>query len=466
LDVQFNGQDVFKMNRKGKKVCHLNSEGKLVLTFNGVIYNGYGTAFYVADELPLRLSKNSVHYVKIAAKGGFSIIFYELTEEEGKKEFTKKKYTDTYAYIEPSANYFNLVAYTKGKSSQTVTQAHFLMVGWRDKVFDKSLQYVNVNYKDGSGAYKGQILKNNLGTGITQYAYGTIIIGDWQNNKPNGYGMAFNSDGVEVTNCPNCQIYVGNRENGQKSGIGTCYDKNGNLIYHGNFKDDKPIETYPTENVQNDYSSYKFSFYTWENGDMYLGETKNGLADGYGIYVWANGNIWFGGYKDDKRKGAGIFITYNAEWETGSWYGDNYAVISSSSANAERANLNRQAKAQAFSQAAGAISAGMNQITTQIQNSTNNSNSNSNLNTSTSGSSTKSNRNTSTEKSSMPDCGDNWRTDSRTYSWYDDELVKMQTYPERYDNYASHVSEIQSKMRHIRQKWEAKGCKITKSPRE
>ncbi|MDL2254728.1 WG repeat-containing protein [Bacteroidales bacterium OttesenSCG-928-J16] len=67
---------------------------------------------------------------------------------------------------------------------------------------------------------------------------------------------------------------------------------------------------------------------------------------------------------------------------------------------------------------------------------------------------------------STPNCGDAWRADSRTYSSYDTQLIKMRTYPENYSNYASEYAAIQSKMKQIREKWEARGCKITKSQYE
>ena len=76
------------------------------------------------------------------------------------------------------------------------------------------------------------------------------------------------------------------------------------------------------------------------------------------------------------------------------------------------------------------------------------------------------NRNANSNNKSKADCGQAWITDSRTYSNYDDQLVKMQTYPERYNNYTAEFSSVQSKMRQLRQKWENRGCLITKSPRE
>jgi hypothetical protein len=99
---------------------------------------------------------------------------------------------------------------------------------------------------------------------------------------------------------------------------------------------------------------------------MYLGETKNGDMTGYGVYVWANGNARFGNFVNGKAKGVVMFLAHNAEWETGCWYGDNYASISSSVSNRERASMNSQARAQAFSQAMGAVASGFSSVASSI----------------------------------------------------------------------------------------------------
>ena len=41
------------------------------------------------------------------------------------------------------------------------------------------------------------------------------------------------------------------------------------------------------------------------NGDIYVGEFKNGNFYGNGIYKYKNGDIYEGEYKDNKRNGKG-----------------------------------------------------------------------------------------------------------------------------------------------------------------
>ena len=52
---------------------------------------------------------------------------------------------------------------------------------------------------------------------------------------------------------------------------------------------------------------------TYENGDKYVGELKNGLKNGKGIYYYVNGNRYEGDWKDDKKEGKGIFYFVNGD---------------------------------------------------------------------------------------------------------------------------------------------------------
>ena len=47
-----------------------------------------------------------------------------------------------------------------------------------------------------------------------------------------------------------------------------------------------------------------------QNGDLYSGEYKNGVRDGYGEYIYANQNgaKFVGYYKQNKKSGHGVFV--------------------------------------------------------------------------------------------------------------------------------------------------------------
>jgi len=168
--------------------------------------------------------------------------------------------------------------------------------------------------------YKGNII-NNKPYGLGAYYWGDsggFYFGGWREYNREGYGILISSDfeSREINNCSGCVVYVGSWSNDDKSGKGTCYDKNGRLIYYGDFINDKPTETYPSTG---DYSKYKFENHEYNWGDAYLGETIDGVREGHGIYFWQDGKMWFGGCKDDERNGGGIEISNNGVIKSGTW---------------------------------------------------------------------------------------------------------------------------------------------------
>jgi hypothetical protein len=76
----------------------------------------------------------------------------------------------------------------------------------------------------------------------------------------------------------------------------------------------------PSTVVTDDMDNYTGQgTYTWESGDNYVGEWKDGLKNGQGAYIYAdNGDKYVGGFKDDTMHGKGVW-TLDGEEEV-SWY--------------------------------------------------------------------------------------------------------------------------------------------------
>lgn len=180
-------------------------------------------------------------------------------------------------------------------------------IDWRTqmtKVMDHPTQNLS------NGKYKGETTSTNIryGLGVYKWEDGTYYWGLWKQGDMNGTGIYICSDGYTFTNCPDCVYYVG------KSDKGTCYDKFGNLIYYGDFYNGYPTGTYPTAG---NYSSYKFECIDYNDGDKYIGETKDGRRHGQGIYLWKNGDAWFGIWQDGNRHGYGIYLYYKGDVKYG-----------------------------------------------------------------------------------------------------------------------------------------------------
>ena len=86
--------------------------------------------------------------------------------------------------------------------------------------------------------------------------------------------------------------YIGEYLNNKKEGYGILFYNNGNK-YKGEFKND----------LKNGHGIFNY-----KNGEKYDGEYKNDLKDGRGIYYYINEEKFIGEYKEDKKNGHGIYF--------------------------------------------------------------------------------------------------------------------------------------------------------------
>lgn len=162
---------------------------------------------------------------------------------------------------------------------------------------------------EGGGWYKG--LKDDEGVrsgyGAYRWEGDSFYFGYWEDGQMNGKGIYIIGDqeGFHFNNCPGAVIFVGNFIDGKANGIGSCYDKNGVLLYDGNFEDGVPTEDYP--NCQ-DLWMYRFQIIHSSDGYYYVGETHYADYEGQGIVIWDDYDAWFGKLVDGNR-GMGLFLT-------------------------------------------------------------------------------------------------------------------------------------------------------------
>lgn len=314
--------------------------------------------------------------------------------------------------------------------------------------------------------YLGQYTDNHKqknGLGIERSGEGSIICGSFSHNKPHGMAMKIVGAKSSIKNAPGAMVYIGKWFNGKKEGQGACFAPNGDMIYQGRFSNDKPVDTYPSVNP--DVHCY---FNMQQSSDKaYIGAVIDGEPEGMGLYLDGN-SLYVGTSRGGMRKGLGIFIYDDDVWTTVNWDGDGYTVattsddynnrrqIMSDRKSAIRSDLNEQLYDVLTGLAETAL-----QLNEQIQtNKAKNTDSSSTVYGETSGSSNSSKKSSKkTSSSGKNDCGTSWMSDKRSYSNYESQLIKNGLSESDYKS-------IQSKMRRIREKWEARGCQFTKSPYE
>ncbi|MDC0139867.1 hypothetical protein OAI04_03520, partial [Hyphomicrobiales bacterium] len=60
------------------------------------------------------------------------------------------------------------------------------------------------------------------------------------------------------------------------------------------------------------------------NGDIYVGEFKDGLRNGQGTLTYVNGDIYVGEFKDDLFNGQGTFENWYGRKKEGIWKEDKF----------------------------------------------------------------------------------------------------------------------------------------------
>ena len=101
--------------------------------------------------------------------------------------------------------------------------------------------------------------------------------------------------------------YVGQVKNGKANGYGIALLDTGSR-FEGEWKDNQ--------------RHGEGSFY-WADGEVYKGHYENDKRNGFGIYSWPNGEKYAGDWKNDKRNGKGKFYDENGSIVTsGLWKED------------------------------------------------------------------------------------------------------------------------------------------------
>jgi len=84
------------------------------------------------------------------------------------------------------------------------------------------------------------------GRGKMTWADGDSYEGSYKSGQRHGLGTYITTSGT-LNNCPDCTKYQGYWKENDKHGFGKCYDKYGNLLYDGDFRDGKPTGRYPNQ---------------------------------------------------------------------------------------------------------------------------------------------------------------------------------------------------------------------------
>lgn len=196
---------------------------------------------------------------------------------------------------------------------------------------------------DGS-IYKGDFKNGHLhGKGRLQLPDGGVYIGQFVDGKFDGTGRFKYSNG---------DMYFGQWKKGHMHGDG-AYTFSGGKVIKGQFADGAPVSTHVdkkdrvqpqrqsaaststntssstaslssvTRDCTSDYCDGVLGIFKYADGSRYIGEFKNGQANGVGRCEYINGDVYEGGWDRHSPHGKGVMHfasgqKYAARWEYGS----------------------------------------------------------------------------------------------------------------------------------------------------
>ena len=172
-----------------------------------------------------------------------------------------------------------------------------------------------------NSVYKGEIniiTGEKIGKGELIYKNGSKIKGTFYKNKPYGWNIYINEEGI---------LYIGLFKNGYLNGKGIRFQKNHNLLYKGDFinnlREGEGIEKGNggkyEGSFENDKRSGKGKIY-FDSGDYYEGDFSDNKFNGTGHFIWKkNGHEYIGDYLNGIIHGNGLY-----KWNKDQYYKGQY----------------------------------------------------------------------------------------------------------------------------------------------
>ena len=329
----------------------------------------------------------------------------------------------------------------------------------------------NITASNKYGKIKAQKIKGKVsGTGLQNGKDGSLYAGDFIDKIPNGKGMFLVAPGNEINGCPSGAYYVGRFKEGLKNGKGKVYNSDGELIYQGKFKDDLPIDHYPSEK---DYTSW-FSELEDNNGSIYIGEIEGAVPSGFGLIIFSDNSFLISNFKDGERTGISVYMQYDSNWISENVEGDVINPISSSEEYSALESNNKAIFRHNLSEALGYFAEAVNISAQGVANYQAIKHGGSNYNTIYDGYdiSTAKIGNSSNSSSSSAESSNSFNISEQqaynaaksSYAGYDSQLAQI--FAGNRSASPSEIKQIQDKMKSLRKKWEGKGKSFPKSSNE
>lgn len=318
---------------------------------------------------------------------------------------------------------------------------------------------INANLDNGTLRGNAQMLKGRQdGVALCSYSDGAIYFGDIADGKPDGQGVMIYPAGVESPLGPEYRICAGRWRAGQPAGHIRCYDGMGRLLFNGRID---PETGTPEPDATDDDADMMFGCMDLDGGAAYAGEYNGAGMNGLGLMFLPGKTFFISKFKDGERRGSGTYIYPDHNWLTESCRNGETTYVSSSVEYSQLVENVRGATSQwtfDWKDFARGLMTQLNdfhQMLSQNEGENNGSYDEASPE-STAGSTRSSTRNTGSKGGNLsPSEQRNLNSDRNVYANYDGQLAAI--FAGNRDASCSHIRDIQSKMRALRKKWEARG---------
>ena len=213
---------------------------------------------------------------------------------------------------------------------------------WSNDTFKKKGYgtYTNNSGRQYRGTWKDGRL--NGGGRFVDIYEGDTIFGEYKNGNRNGYcykrmkrgervmGMVEDnlSNGFDIVDSPDGTVRYRYMKRGQIYGPAivikpdntVCcmvYDWKSQIVSSNAHKKQDVKQTYydlgdpDLSVIRTKQRDTKFGEIIWSNGDIYVGDLRNGVPHGFGYYVWSDKNAYIGFFANGSREGQGAKIEFD-----------------------------------------------------------------------------------------------------------------------------------------------------------